>query len=45
VFIDPSIAFTCWPVKTNVPESFAAMDRKWPSYFLFEPGLHFGIVF
>jgi hypothetical protein len=45
VFIEPSIAFTCWPVKTNVPESFAAMDRKWPSYFLFEPGLHFGIVF
>jgi hypothetical protein len=44
-FIEPSVAVTHWPVKTNVPESFAAIENKWPNYFLFEPGLHFGINF
>ena len=42
-FIEPSIAMTHWPVKTNVPESFARLEDDWPNYFLFEPGLHFGI--
>lgn len=41
-FIEPSVAATAWPINTNVPASFAALDRKWNSYFLFEPGLHFG---
>lgn len=45
VFIEPSIAATCWPVSTNVPAGFAAQDAKWPSYFLLEPGLHAGVVF
>jgi hypothetical protein len=44
-FLEPSVAITHWPVKTNVPESFAKMEDKWPNYFLFEPGLHFGINF
>lgn len=44
-FIEPSVAFTHWPIKTNVPEAFAALDSKWPNYFLFEPGLHFGVKF
>jgi hypothetical protein len=44
-FIEPSVAITHWPIKTNVPESFAKMEDKWPNYFLFEPGLHFGINF
>jgi len=44
-FIEPSVAVTHWPINTNVPESFAQMERKWPNYFLFEPGLHFGIKF
>ncbi|MGE5428309.1 MAG: hypothetical protein ACM3O8_10470 [Methylococcaceae bacterium] len=44
-FIEPSVAMTHWPVRTNVPESFAKLDNKWPNYFLFEPGLHFGINF
>lgn len=43
VFVEPSVAFTAWPVSTNVPESFAALDGKWPSYFLFEPGFHLGV--
>ncbi len=41
-FVEPSVAATAWPVRTNVPEAFAAADRKWNRYFLFEPGLHFG---
>lgn len=44
-FIEPSIAATAWPINTNVPAAFAALDRKWNRYFLFEPGLHFGIRF
>lgn len=45
IFIEPSVAFTSWPVNTNMPESFRVMERKWPSYFLFEPGLHAGFQF
>ncbi|MDZ7719898.1 MAG: hypothetical protein U5K72_13860 [Balneolaceae bacterium] len=44
-FIEPSIAFTHWPINTNVPESFREVENKWPNYFLFEPGLHFGVKF
>ena len=44
-FIEPSVAITHWPINTNVPESFAKLEHKWPNYFLFEPGLHFGIKF
>ncbi|MFO0571251.1 MAG: hypothetical protein U0263_36815 [Polyangiaceae bacterium] len=43
LFVEPNVAFTAWPVKTNVPEGFAVQDRRWPSYFLFEPGLHVGV--
>jgi hypothetical protein len=44
-FIEPSMSITHWPVNTNVPESFAQVESKWPNYFLFEPGLHFGFKF
>lgn len=44
-FFEPSIGATYWPVRTNVPESFKAIDDKWPNYFPFEPGLHFGLNF
>ena len=44
-FIEPSIASNFWPVSTNVPQAFAVKDAKWNKYFLFEPGLHFGINF
>ena len=43
VFVEPSIAATYWPVSTNVPPGFAARDRGWPNYFLWEPGLHVGV--
>ena len=44
-FFEPSVAFTHWPINTNLPESFSKVESKWPNYFLFEPGLHFGIKF
>ena len=44
-FIEPSIAVTHWPINTNVPESFKVLEDKWNNYFLFEPGLHFGVKF
>jgi len=45
LFIEPSIACTYWPVTTNVPPAFKVKDNDWPNYFLFEPGLHFGVKF
>ena len=44
-FVEPSIAATHWPINTRVPDEFASMERKWPNYFLFEPGLHLGVKF
>lgn len=44
-FAEPSLASNYWPVSTNVPQTFAVKDAKWNKYFLFEPGLHFGIKF
>lgn len=41
-FIEPSVSVTAWPINTNVPPAFAAADKNWNRYFLFEPGLHFG---
>ncbi|MBL4688564.1 MAG: hypothetical protein JKY37_28510 [Nannocystaceae bacterium] len=45
VFIEPSVAFTSWPIYTNLPDSFAQEEDKWSKFFLFEPGLHFGVKF
>lgn len=45
VFIEPSIAFTSWPINTNLPSSFQIEEDRWNKFFLFEPGLHFGINF
>lgn len=43
-FIEPSVACTAWPVNTDVPASFARLDDRWPGFFLFEPGLHLGVM-
>lgn len=43
LFLEPSVAFTAWPINTNLPASFQQQEDKWPSYFLFEPGLNFGV--
>jgi hypothetical protein len=45
VFLEPSVAFTHWPVSTHVPDGFAAQDGRWHRYFLFEPALHVGFEF
>jgi hypothetical protein len=44
-FLEPSVAVTHWPIDRNAPVDFATVDDRWPSYFLFEPGLHFGVKF
>ena len=44
-FIEPSVAVTTWPINTNLPANFAAIEDQWASFFLFEPGLHAGINF
>ena len=43
-FFEPAIGCSYWPVRTNVPESFKALDKIWPNYFI-QPGLHFGYNF
>ena len=44
-FFEPSIGLTHWPIQTNVPQSFKLEESKWPKYFGYEPGLHFGYNF
>ena len=44
-FIEPSVGLTHWPVKTNTPLPFELKESKWPNYFGWEPGLHFGFNF
>jgi hypothetical protein len=43
-FFEPALGCSYWPVRTNVPESFRAAEKKWPNYFI-QPGLHFGYNF
>lgn len=43
-FFEPAIGCSYWPVRTNVPESFKALERKWPNYFI-QPGFDFGFNF
>ena len=43
-FFQPTIGCSYWPVRTNVPESFKLVEKKWPNYFI-QPGLHFGYNF
>ncbi len=44
-FIEPSMAVTHRPIDSNMPAAFAVLNNKWPNYFPFEPGLHFGMKF
>lgn len=44
-FIQPSIGITHRPYHTNMPDSFKAIDDRWPNSFIGEPGLHFGFNF
>jgi len=43
-FFEPAIGCSYWPLRTNVPESFKSVEKKWPNYFI-QPGLNFGFNF
>lgn len=43
-FFEPAIGCSYWPIRTNVPQSFQAVEKKWPNYFL-QPGFDFGYNF
>jgi hypothetical protein len=43
-FFEPAIGISYWPLRTNVPESFKAVEQKWSNYFI-QPGLDFGFKF
>jgi len=44
VFVEPAFALKYWPVNTNFPASFAAIEEGKPKY-KFEPSLNFGFKF
>jgi hypothetical protein len=44
LFIEPAYALKYWPVNTNFPASFAAIEKGAPKY-KFEPSLLFGFSF
>jgi hypothetical protein len=44
IFVEPAYALKYWPVNTNVPASFEAIESGAPKY-KFEPSLNFGIRF
>jgi len=44
LFFEPAIGCSYWPVRTNVPESFKLVEKKWNNYFI-QPGLNFGYNF
>lgn len=43
-FFEPAIGCSYWPLRTNVPESFKSLEKKWPNYFI-QPGFDFGFNF
>ena len=43
-FFQPAIGCSYWPLRTNVPESFKLVEKKWPNYFI-QPGFDFGFNF
>ena len=43
-FFEPAIGISYWPLRTGVPDSFKAVEQKWPNYFI-QPGLDFGFNF
>jgi hypothetical protein len=43
-FVEPAIAYTCWPVNTNFPASFKEIEKGKPGYKI-EPRANFGYRF
>ena len=44
LIIEPAYALKYWPVNTNIPVSFKAIESGTPKY-KFEPSLNFGVKF
>lgn len=44
-YLEPSVEFNFWPVNTNLPESFRAIEKDLPNYSLLSPNLYFGYRF
>jgi len=44
LYVEPAYALKYWPVDTNLPASFAAIEEGAPKY-IFEPSLNFGYRF
>jgi len=43
-FFEPAIGISYWPIRTNVPASFKAVEQNWHNYFI-QPGFDFGFNF
>lgn len=43
-YVEPAVALKYWPVDTNIPEDFAAVEQGTPKT-IFEPSLNFGFKF
>ena len=43
-FFQPAIGISYWPLRTVVPESFKAVEKNYPNYFI-QPGFDFGFNF
>lgn len=44
IYVEPAYALKYWPVDTNFPEEFAAVEEGAPNH-IFEPSLNFGFKF
>lgn len=43
-FFEPAIGISYWPIRSNVPDAFKAVEQRWPNYFI-QPGFDFGFNF
>ncbi|MBK7787246.1 MAG: hypothetical protein IPJ54_01420 [Saprospiraceae bacterium] len=43
-FFEPAIGISFWPIRTGLPDTFRAVEKKWNNYFI-QPGLDFGFKF
>jgi hypothetical protein len=43
-FFEPAIGCSYWPIRSQVPESFKSVEKRWNNYFI-QPGFDFGFNF
>lgn len=44
-FIEPQVHCNYWPIDSDGPADFQAVEDRWNNYFLFEPNLYLGVKF